>query len=144
MNQRITVPPASTVEARQKQLLMGYRPTYGRGSAGGSSPLPHGASWMPHTGNRQKMRVLERAWSRFEKDCKRDEYAQTTRERLLDWLASSQLPGGTVDEAEFAAKVVVLNAQLDGGNEYVTFINKALNSAEQEADAKLMGSEDLP
>ena len=61
----------------------------GKGSNGGTSPVPKGQQWIPHVGSRQVYREHKRAWAQFEKMTKNDGYTAATRERLLDFMAES-------------------------------------------------------
>jgi hypothetical protein len=134
MKSEMQIPPALTIDARRNQLLMGIVPTSGRGANGGTSPLPQGATWMPHAGRRQKMRAYDQAWAKFEKHCRKGStYAATTRERLLDWLAEE---APTPEQGEFAAKAIVFSAMLNQTKErdYVDQINLALNEMEIQKD----------
>jgi hypothetical protein len=144
-----THPPARTIEQRQKQLNEGIRPEFGRGAGGGTCPLPDGAGWIPHTGNRQRMRNYNQAWEKFEKKCAADEFYRATRDRLLDWLVESDTP-----MPELAAKAIVFAAMVNSevraaelaknppkfavvmGTDWVDELNNALNQLESNKDSK--------
>lgn len=99
----------------------------GRGANGGTTPLPEGKTWLPHCGNRQRQRNLARNWNRFELRCEKDEYARSTRERLLDAVADDP-------QAEFAAQHLALAAQLaadESKQDVVTVLNHLLNKFEE-------------
>jgi hypothetical protein len=95
--------PAHTLEARVKQLNEGITPDFGRGSCGGTTRLPQGKCWSPHTGERQKLRNLQRTWKRFEKICAREDRYKAARERLLDAVSEDPTP-------EYAAMNICLGA----------------------------------
>lgn len=100
-----------------------------RGGCGGTSPLPPGMTWLPHTGFKQQMRAHRQVWAQFEKLCKRDSYAAATRERLLDYVSELNLPNG-----EIVAMSVVLKARVHADAEKISWVN-ALNQALNELEA---------
>lgn len=147
-----TFPPARTAEQRQKQLAMGITPDFGRGANGGTSPLPQGATWMPHVGRRQRMRNFDRAWAKFENICASDAHYQATRERLLDWLVETDTPmpelaakaivHASLVKSEEHAEEIRRNPQgrpMVEGTDWVDEINTALNQWEQNKSASSEG-----
>jgi len=95
--------PALTLETRVKQLTAGITPDFGRGSNGGTTRLPEGKSWAPHTGERQKLRNLRRTWKRFENICAKEPRYRVAREALLDAVVDDPTP-------EFAAMNICLGS----------------------------------
>ena len=95
--------PTYTLETRVQQLNEGISPDFGRGSCGGTTRLPQGKCWSPHTGERQKLRNLQRTWKRFEKISARDERYKSARERLLDAVSEDPTP-------EYAAMNICLGS----------------------------------
>jgi hypothetical protein len=90
---------------RAAQIASGVTPKSGRGSNGGTTPLPEGVSWRPHVGRRQRERGLRQAWAQFEKLCRVNPWYATTRERLLDAVQDEP-------DAEYAAMNIALGAKL--------------------------------
>ena len=143
----ITYPPAKDAEQRKKQLEKGITPEYGRGASGGTSPLPHGAGWMPHQGRRQRLRSFTRSWNQFEKKCRKDDHYQVTRERLLDWIVESEQPDPelasmaivhsalirSIDHTAELAKKPLTTAVVEG-TEWVDELNNALTELEKKGN----------
>jgi len=95
------------VAARERfeQLRSGVVPKTGRGSNGGTTPLPEGKCYRPHAGNQQKMRGLRQCWAQLEKLSAKDPWMRETRERLLDAVMNEPMP-------ELAAMNIALGSKL--------------------------------
>jgi hypothetical protein len=98
-------PDARLARERREQLLSGVIPKTGRGSNGGTTPLPQGKAWRPHIGNQQKMRGLRQCWAQLEKLSAKDPWMRETRERLLDAVVDEPMP-------ELAAMNIALGSKL--------------------------------
>jgi len=106
-----------------------------RGSNGGTTVLPEGRQWSAHQGEREKLRRLRHNWTAFEKLCKKDEYLNGTRERLLDLMAEKY---EDVRVAEVAAMMVANTAMVQAkeiGSEVSSCLNIMLNQIEANFDA---------
>lgn len=132
--------PGNPVNENVPSILRGRDLRRGRGSCGGTSPLPEGKNWRPHVGTRQQLRGLRQNWALFEKLVKKagpDSYAHATRERLLDAVAEE--PG-----AEYSAMNIALGSYLAvqatrpgpvTSENWIKALNEALNHYEAVADA---------
>lgn len=98
-------PDTQAAKERIAQLVSGITPKSGRGSNGGTTLLPEGKGWRPHSGNQQKRRSLRQCWVQFEKLCAKDTWYNTTRERLLDAVQDEP-------DAEYAALNIAMGAKL--------------------------------
>lgn len=109
-----------------------------RGSCGGTTRLPEGHQWMDHVGLRQRLRVLRQTWARFEKLCKKSDYAAGTRERLLDLVVEQAERKGMPEEIMAMGLVLTSRVVADEqGIDWTTALNKVLNEAENDADARV-------
>lgn len=63
-----------------------------RGSNGGSTRLPEGKQWIPHVGNRQRLRELRRSWRWFEKLAAKSGTYHAAREEVIDCIARNVDP----------------------------------------------------
>jgi len=135
-------PDARAARARFDQIRSGVVPKTGRGSNGGTTPLPEGKGWRPHVGTRQKLRGLQQNWAQFEKLCAKDEWAKATRERLLDAVAEDPSPEFTAMNIALGAKLAAdeklawlrKNPPPDGrtvDTSWTTALNYALNAWEE-------------
>jgi hypothetical protein len=91
--------------------------------------------------------VLRRNWAKFEKLCKKNKYAATTRERLLD--VAVEIGDKEKQSAELVAMSLALTAEVlveeninpdtavEGNRDdrLITALNKVLNEAESNLDA---------
>lgn len=121
----------TAAKARLRQLHDGVVPKWGRGSCGGTTPLPEGKSWRPHVGRSQRVRGLKQVWARFEKLCLSDEWTRSSRERLLDFAADA--PDSELAAMTFA-NVALLAAQATGET-WADALNHGLNELEKARDA---------
>jgi len=102
--------------------IAGPRP---RGGCGGTSPLPDGMQWRPHTGRRQQMRELKRGWKRFEKECAKSDELNAARALILETVVDQVAP----EQEETACYLVVQAARVraeETGKRFVDLIHSAL------------------
>lgn len=136
---RKTTTPDPEKNQNVPAVLRGRERT-GKGSCGGTSPLPPGKTWRPHVGNRQRLRGLRQNWALFEKLVAKagpESHAYSTRERLLDAVAEE--PG-----SEYAAMNIALGSYLAvqetrkgpvTDENWIKALNEALNHWETVKDA---------
>lgn len=103
-------------------------PRVGRGSSGGTSPLPEGKQWLPHFGARQRLRELKKSYRRFEKIVRADRgRLREARDRLFDVIAENVAP-----ELEELAAMTAIHAALVKSSETGKPIEDFLDRAADE------------
>jgi hypothetical protein len=111
----------------------------GRGTCGGTSPLPPGKGWRPHVGRRQRERGLRQNWALFEKLVAKagaSSYAHATRERLLDAYADEPGAEAGVMNAALGSYLAVQETRKGPVTleNWIKALNEALNHWEALAD----------
>jgi hypothetical protein len=91
--------------------------------------LPAGCVYTGGDSQRAAARRLRQVWARFEKVCAKSDYAQGTRERLLDHAADQPNPEWTAQHLAMASRIMAD----DTGVEWVTCLNDLLNKFEEAA-----------
>lgn len=114
-------------------------PRRGRGSCGGTTPLPEGKAWRPHVGARQRARVLGQNWTLFEKLVTKagaSSYAASTRERLLDAMVDDPSPEQAVMNVTLGSYLAVQETRKGPVTleNWVKAMNEALNHWEAVGD----------
>ena len=105
-----------------------------RGSNGGTTPLPEGKNWLPHTGRRQIMRELSRSWRWFEKKCAKSDTYSAARDDLIDCIARNVGPA-SFPEDELATLFTVHAARVKSNDTARPFLD-VLATAMRELDAQ--------
>lgn len=111
-------------------VVMPAKPeTTGRGSCGGTSPLPEGKTWLPHVGNRQRLRELKRSYKRFEKLLQKNEKAgiatlHASRDRLLDAITEVTEQSAEEITVYFAIHAALIKSQ-ETGKPVEEFLDRA-------------------
>jgi len=93
---------------------------------GGSTPLPAGKQWVGHTGRRQQLRELKKAWRRFEKETKANAVLLVLREDLLDAVTEA-VPEG---DEELSCMIAVMGARvkaLETGKRFEDILQRAID-----------------